>query len=484
MGSITKRGVDAQGDTVWRVDVQKVVDGKPRRLTGTAHGTIADAKLLESRLLLVIDQESVNAEDVTLGDYFDLAFIPGRESAGRMKATTASYRKTFDKWIRPNYGKRYLRTITSRDARAAVSASTAQKNVLKTFRAVMNAAYDDGRIDVPVSFRRINTADRPSVKRPPWTAAEVLGAVDALAGTGFAELVLLTGISGLRKEEILALTPGDFSVLAGRDGQSILMISVNGAYTDEDGLKVTKTPESVRRVPAVLRFQSRLIEILNSTAPVVTAFDERLCVVEKFDGWKGVKTARWKSLGFQTEDEARAEAARLREEAIAHAVRNAQRPQVTRVSDDLWSVRVFDGYDTEWVATRTRSVVDGGLEAVRRAAVRDWHGTRLFDCTASRASVRWKSALAAAGLRFVPISSLRHFSESAQSAAGVPAAVVAKLHGHTDFRTDFTYYIDHGDAERIQAAMSVDRYLSESAPAASSWSERKLLGPEGVTEPR
>ncbi len=465
MGSIYKTGTDSQGRTIWRVDVKKNVGNEVKRLTGTVRGTLSDAKLLESRLLLKLDTKNESSSDVTLADYFDLVFIPGRKADGRVKATIDSYVRTFNKWIRPVYGNRYLKTITSKDAREMVAASTAQRNVLRTFRAIMNSALDDERINAPISFRRIKTVQGPKTKSNPWTAAETIEAAEILQGTGFVEFLLLAGMSGLRKEEILSLTPGDFTLLRNSDESYLLMISVNNAYTDIDGLKPTKTAESVRRVPAVIRYQDRLIEIVRSTAPVVTPLDDVSCLVERFDGWDKIITPRWRSLTFDDKKDAQREAAKLRLEAKGKTKVNTPRPQIKEVPGVCWLVRMFDGYEVQWIPKKTRVLVDGSPSVVKHDEMEAWYKTRIVACTADRASIRWKNALASRHLRHVPISSLRHFSESVQSAAGVPTSVVAKLHGHTNFSTDFTYYIDHGDAERVEAAMRVDHYLS-SADAA------------------
>lgn len=461
MGSIAKRGVDSEGRTIWRVDVGKEVDGVRRRFTGTVHGTKEDARILESRLTLQLDKDRAVTGDVTLGDYFDLVFVPNRQANGRVKATLDSYIKTFNKWIRPGYGSRYLRTITPRDARDAVAASTAQRNVLRTFRAVMNAAYDDERIENPVSFKRIATTATTSVKDRAWTSVEAIEAAEALHGTGFIEFVLLAGMAGLRKEEILSLTPGDFSFLEHREAGPVLMISVNSAYTDDDGLKATKTPESVRRAPAVIRYQDRLAEIVRSTAPKITVIDGSSCLVEAFDGWVKSESPRWRSTVFDSEASARAEAARITDAKGWKTGKNTPFIQVKELPGGHWAVRYVEGYRFEWEPRRACRVVDAAPSAVEREAMREWYGTRIAACTADCAARRWGNALRIARLRHVPISSLRHFSESVQAAAGVPASVVAKLHGHTNFTTDFTYYIDHGDTERVQAAVRVDEYLSD-----------------------
>lgn len=460
MGAIKKTGTDSLGNDIYRVRISVTgTDGSRRWRTATVHGTYTDAKSLETRLLVQAESDLSGLAEIALEDYFDEVFLPNLVKKGRTEATLRGYRNAFDRWIRPGYGKTTISTFTTKMARDCIQASTSQRNVLVTLRAIMNTAFDDELIPAPISFKRIETvSSRPPSKTASWTAAETLEAAERLRGTGLPELIFLLGICGLRKEEVLAVTPADLKFTDTPNGV-VIMIEVNRAYTDEDGLKVTKTAESVRRVPAIIRYQDRLLDIVYATRPKVTPIGKTASIIEKFSGWtRRSKTVRWKTELFATEREARTAAEIERAKRSEAARKNVPRPKVGHVGDS-WLVRTFDGYDFAYEGVWTREARDLPEAAALAEAEREWAQTRLILCSADTAARRWRTELRSQGLRHVPISSLRHFSESIQSAAGVPSSVIAKLHGHTDFRTDFTYYIDHGESERVSAARTVDEYL-------------------------
>lgn len=107
--------------------------------------------------------------------------------------------------------------------------------------------------------------DRAKAKKPPgepWSIPEAAEALRRLAASeDRADLAmnayLILGLSGLRKEEALAVRPCDLKVSKTYDfatGRRTVSeyIEVRRAYTDEDGIKETKTEGSRRTVPVLL----------------------------------------------------------------------------------------------------------------------------------------------------------------------------------------------------------------------------------------
>ena len=102
---------------------------------------------------------------------------------------------------------------------------------------------------------------------------------------------LILGLSGLRKEEALAVRPCDLKVTTTYDfatGQPTVSeyIEVCRAYTDEDGVKETKNAHSVRTVPVLLAGRERLHQIMDELRPGITV-EGGTSVMEQVREWSG-----------------------------------------------------------------------------------------------------------------------------------------------------------------------------------------------------
>lgn len=91
--------------------------------------------------------------------------------------------------------------------------------------------------------------------------------------------------------------------------------------------------------------------------------------------------------------------------------------------------------------------------------MRGWSESRIVPYSNSALSKRWRSALDALGLRYIPPDMLRHTSETLMQAAGVQDTLVSRLHGHTELKTDYRHYLRPGLEAAERAAQEVHKIM-------------------------
>ena len=284
------------GKWVVRVQAGFRADGKVRRVSRTVHGTETDADIAIARIARELGVSQKTHAGVTLDMYYWGVFRDTTSNRGkpRSKASLREYDGQMERYISPALGSIDISEITHDQMRACIERSGAPAKTKTTLRAVMRRAFDDGWV-AEEPFRRRVIA--PTVKKPavePWSVPEAAEALRRLAGSDDrADLVmnayLILGLSGLRKEEALAVRPCDLKVSETYDfatGKRTVSeyIEVSRAYTDEDGIKETKTEGSRRTVPVLLAGRERLREILDELRPSMTV-ESGSSVMEQVEAW-------------------------------------------------------------------------------------------------------------------------------------------------------------------------------------------------------
>lgn len=260
----------------WRVIVRRgtSADGGQRNLSRVVYGTRQDAEVECARLASELSRSLGAGESITLSQYYWGIFrsAPSVRGEARSRSTLRGYDSQMRRFVLPMLGDRRVGSITHDQLRAAVLSAASPKSCKTALRAVMNAAYDDGLIDEKPFTRRIVTPQRRREQIPAWNAAEAAAALSALEGDPL-EAYLILGLSGLRLEEALGVSPSDvtaqetYDIVTGETVRS-LTVSVRRTYTDADGLREkTKTAFSARTVPVVVAGRDRLLEILAASRP-------------------------------------------------------------------------------------------------------------------------------------------------------------------------------------------------------------------------
>lgn len=113
---------------------------------------------------------------------------------------------------------------------------------------------------------------RRKLQRAPWTAQEATAALGAMRGRQL-EAYLILGLSGLRTEESLGISPAGivpqatYDLVTGTEVRTLTLV-VRRKYTDADGLvDEAKNEASVRERPAIVAGRDRLLAIVAATRP-------------------------------------------------------------------------------------------------------------------------------------------------------------------------------------------------------------------------
>lgn len=266
-------------DGVYRVRVSKGFrsDGKRRTVNRTVHGTREDAERECIRIAYEMGRSSAMGESLTLSQYYYAIFREGESNRGkpRSAATLRGYDSQMERSVLPKIGDRPISAITHDEVRSVVRSASAPRKCKETLRTVLRCAYDDGFIDEPPMQRRIVTARERRPQEVPWDPMEAAGALAAFRDSGqpMLEAYLILGLSGLRTEEALAVSPADVArqeTLDFETGETVatLTVAIRNTYTYDDGFREgTKTDFSARMMPVIVAGRDRLMQIIAQSRP-------------------------------------------------------------------------------------------------------------------------------------------------------------------------------------------------------------------------
>lgn len=261
---------------VWAVRASsgRRADGKRRTLRSTVRGTERDAEVEAVRLVAELGRAESLGDSLTLAQYYRGVFRKQPSSRGtpRSAATLRQYDGYMERDVLPRIGGRPLNALTHGEIKATVQASPCPANCKRVLRIVLRAAYNDELMADRPMERRIVTPSRRRPQRDPWDAAEAAAALDLMRGRPL-EAYLILGLSGLRLEEALAISPAavvpqvTFDLATGTEVRTLTAM-VERTYTDADDLmEKAKTEFSARPVPVIVAGRSRLLEIIAATRP-------------------------------------------------------------------------------------------------------------------------------------------------------------------------------------------------------------------------
>ena len=156
---------------------------------------------------------------VTLDMYYWAVFrdSPSTRGKPRSRASLREYDGQMCNYISPVLGSIDISEITHDMMRSCIERSGAPAKTKTTLRAVMRRAFDDGWVTVEPFRRRVIAPKAKQAPVEPWSIPEAAEALRRLAASDDrADLVmnayLILGLSGLRKEEALAVRPCDLKV--------------------------------------------------------------------------------------------------------------------------------------------------------------------------------------------------------------------------------------------------------------------------------
>lgn len=292
---------------VWRIEVANGYrdDGKRRRAYRTVHGSSVEADAAIVRLADEMGRCLSTGDSMTLDTYFWGYFSPMKH-ATTTNANANTYDSHYRSHIAPKFGQWDLRDIGNLDIQRWINGLPPQSapNYVRTLRAILNQAhFDHMKIDAPMggSYRYKLPRGRKNTPLPVWGADEVAKALDKLKGEQLYPLWLVMVGCGLSRSEALALNWEDISwdECLGMDGKNhwIAYVTVEHAFTAEDGMKAPKNDRRFRSVPMQPPFSDAFHECVG-TGPICQS---RKCTK---DGWKlsghrlspSYVPKRWKSL--------------------------------------------------------------------------------------------------------------------------------------------------------------------------------------------
>lgn len=246
---------------VWeiRVSVGYTSEGTQRRVSRRVSGTSSDADREIALLTAEMGASPMLGDPRTVADYWP-QFVRRCEMKGLARGTISGYESEWRLRIGPRFGGCRWADIRYRDVQQWLWGMTHAQAVksVRVLKRLINCAVDDELVDRNVlDHRRIDyPVDHvdPLAPRPVmWGAAQVAECMGRLAGDMAEPLWLALVGGGLRVEEALALWWDDVTFVPvthmdGTDGV-VAHLSVTKAWTEADGLKVTKNAFSTRMVP-------------------------------------------------------------------------------------------------------------------------------------------------------------------------------------------------------------------------------------------
>lgn len=487
LGSIRLVSMEPDGTCVWRVKAEKRAGGR-KSITRTIRGTERDARILAAELAKELDStiETGMMPRITLDEYYYGMYRPWMEESGCTREHIRNVDANYEKHIGPVHGARELSSLSEEEVRLLIKESSAARNTHRYYRAILNKAFEDRYLLSKFDLRKseINYRKAPRRKPAPWSVGEFRDALERLRGVELVETYMLVASCGMRVEEALAITPAKMVALETTSTENevkrLLAFEIDSAYTDTDGIKTTKTPESARTATVAPLVQDRLLELIEQTRPAIVEEAPGVWVIRLFDGYTRSRHPRYETRLFKgRRKEVDGQIALLYESGQT----KARWPQIEKVADGTYAVRLLCGYDDEVVKRYEEALFSGTSEEARREADRLWRDRRIMPCSHGYLNQRWRRELERAGLRYIPPSSLRSMSETFSARAGIADGVTSKLHGHTTYVTDYNNYLGIGLDDHVEAVEKINALLTDPQAATGTrktdikWERR--AGPPG-----
>lgn len=253
-----------------------------RRTASVVVDTEREADEAAVRLAHELGRSVYTGDPVTLDSYFWGVFYP-RKEASRTHATAMFYRSCYRSQIAEQFGGMNVDAIPRSLIRtwAANLPPQSAPSYVKVLRSVLRSAWEDGLISEEPMRGRLDLPTRDTRPGPVWTAEEAAEGLRRLRGVDIEPLCLVMLGSGLSASEARAC---DWESLSDDCSE----VTVDGAYTEPDGMKGPKTARRYRTVPVLTMCSERLRELRGSGPLCVNKRGERM--------GPGTTPRRWSAL--------------------------------------------------------------------------------------------------------------------------------------------------------------------------------------------
>lgn len=249
-------------DGSWEVRVShgRRRDGSQRSVSRVVQ-TEAEADAAIVALSAEMGRSPSVGDSMTVDQYFWGVFYP-RKAASRTHATAVFYRSCYRSHVAETFADMPIDAIPKATIRTWAAGLPAQSapSYVKCLRAILRSAWEDGLIQSEPMRGRLDLPTRDTRPRDVWTAEEASDALSRLRGSDIEPLALVMLGAGLSASEARAC---DWENLS----DDCTEVTVDGAYTEMDGMKGPKTSRRYRTVPVLGVCASRLRE-LRATGPL------------------------------------------------------------------------------------------------------------------------------------------------------------------------------------------------------------------------
>lgn len=249
-------------DGSWEVRVThgRRRDGSPRTVSRVV-ATEAEADATIVVLSAEMGRSPSLGDSMTVDQYFWGVFYP-RKAASRTHATAGFYRSCYRSQVAETFADLPLDAIPKATIRTWAAQLPAQSapSYVKCLRAILRSAWEDGLMPDEPMRGRLDLPSRDTRPAPVWTAEQASEALVRLRGVDIEPLCLAMLGAGLSASEARACDWEDFS-------PDCTEVTVDGAYTEMDGMKGPKTSRRYRTVPVLGVCAERLRE-LQGTGPI------------------------------------------------------------------------------------------------------------------------------------------------------------------------------------------------------------------------
>ena len=243
---------------VWQVRVSCGYrdDGTRRVASSTISGNEVEADAEIVRLANEMGRCLATGDSMTLDAYYWGCFSPMKH-ATTTNANANTYDSHYRAHIAPHFGRWDLSKIGNLEIQRWINGLPPQSapNYVRTLRAILNQAhFDHMKDDAPMrDYRYKMPKGRRNRPLPVWGAEDVARALVALEGDQLYALWLVMVGCGLSRSEALALDWEDiaFEPCMMMDGCEhwTAFVTVDSAFTSEDGMKEPKNDRRYRSVP-------------------------------------------------------------------------------------------------------------------------------------------------------------------------------------------------------------------------------------------